>query len=203
MNSLREHERLQKQYKVLTDLKLLSNSVYYSKSYKLCVNCIQAEDSLESGSIGRLELGYLEEERVRVLGKVDELKARITELEQQLQESKQEVSRSHKHFYIVKYTEGYTGSPFLIIVDKSRKQREVMRSGTENVRWSSRVCLCGLCENCSFWHVDLDRRRWKELCCRERDRLSWSKSRPRQRLSASCSANSANWRAPSRERKTR
>uniref|UniRef100_A0A672R8V4 Pleckstrin homology-like domain family B member 1 n=1 Tax=Sinocyclocheilus grahami TaxID=75366 RepID=A0A672R8V4_SINGR len=50
----------------------------------------QAEDSLGSGSIGRLELGYLEEERVRVLAKVDELKARITELEQQLQESKQE-----------------------------------------------------------------------------------------------------------------
>lgn len=84
--------------KVLTDLKLLSNSVYYSKSYKLCVNCIQAEDSLGSGSIGRLELGYLEEERVRVLAKVDELKARITELEQQLQESKQEVSRSHNIF---------------------------------------------------------------------------------------------------------
>uniref|UniRef100_A0A671NVR1 Pleckstrin homology-like domain family B member 1 n=1 Tax=Sinocyclocheilus anshuiensis TaxID=1608454 RepID=A0A671NVR1_9TELE len=40
--------------------------------------------------IGRLELGYLEEERVQVLAKVDELKARITELEQQLQESKQE-----------------------------------------------------------------------------------------------------------------
>nr|XP_021322046.1 pleckstrin homology-like domain family B member 1 isoform X14 [Danio rerio] len=50
----------------------------------------QAEESLGSGSIGRLELGYLEEERVRVLAKVDELKARITELEQQLQESKQE-----------------------------------------------------------------------------------------------------------------
>uniref|UniRef100_A0A671NSW9 Pleckstrin homology-like domain family B member 1 n=1 Tax=Sinocyclocheilus anshuiensis TaxID=1608454 RepID=A0A671NSW9_9TELE len=50
----------------------------------------QAEDSLGSGSIGRLELGYLEEERVQVLAKVDELKARITELEQQLQESKQE-----------------------------------------------------------------------------------------------------------------
>ncbi|XDV32508.1 hypothetical protein PO909_003303 [Leuciscus waleckii] len=50
----------------------------------------QAEDSLGSGSIGRLELGYLEEERVRVLAKVDELKGRITELEQQLQESKQE-----------------------------------------------------------------------------------------------------------------
>ncbi|KTF76680.1 hypothetical protein cypCar_00044377 [Cyprinus carpio] len=44
----------------------------------------------DNSSIGRLELGYLEEERVRVLAKVDELKARITELEQQLQESKQE-----------------------------------------------------------------------------------------------------------------
>ncbi|XP_059389275.1 pleckstrin homology-like domain family B member 1 isoform X14 [Carassius carassius] len=50
----------------------------------------QAEGSLGSGRIGRLELGYLEEERVRVLAKVDELKARITELEQQIQESKQE-----------------------------------------------------------------------------------------------------------------
>lgn len=56
--------------------------------------CVQAEGS-GSASINHLELGYLEEERVRVLAKVDELKARITELEQQLQESKQEVSRSH------------------------------------------------------------------------------------------------------------
>ncbi|KAI5098773.1 pleckstrin-like-like domain family B member 1 isoform X16, partial [Silurus meridionalis] len=38
----------------------------------------------------RLELSYLEEERVRVLARVDELKARLTELEQQLQENKQE-----------------------------------------------------------------------------------------------------------------
>uniref|UniRef100_A0A8B9HXJ6 Pleckstrin homology-like domain family B member 1 n=1 Tax=Astyanax mexicanus TaxID=7994 RepID=A0A8B9HXJ6_ASTMX len=47
----------------------------------------------ESGVLGGgsvLELGYLEEERVRVLARVDELKARVTELEQQLQESKQE-----------------------------------------------------------------------------------------------------------------
>uniref|UniRef100_A0A8C7UD67 Pleckstrin homology-like domain family B member 1 n=1 Tax=Oncorhynchus mykiss TaxID=8022 RepID=A0A8C7UD67_ONCMY len=36
------------------------------------------------------QLGYLEDERVRVLARVDELKSRITELEQQLQESKQE-----------------------------------------------------------------------------------------------------------------
>ncbi|XP_051962850.1 pleckstrin homology-like domain family B member 1 isoform X2 [Xyrauchen texanus] len=51
----------------------------------------QSEYSPGSGSISRLELGYLEEERVQVLAKLDELKARITELEQQLQESKQEV----------------------------------------------------------------------------------------------------------------
>lgn len=44
-----------------------------------------------SGSGTRLELSYLEEERVRVLARVDELKARLTELEQQLQENKQEV----------------------------------------------------------------------------------------------------------------
>uniref|UniRef100_A0A3B4VHM1 Pleckstrin homology-like domain family B member 1 n=1 Tax=Seriola dumerili TaxID=41447 RepID=A0A3B4VHM1_SERDU len=43
-----------------------------------------------SGSAGRLELGYLVDERVRVLARIDELKTRLTELEQQLQESKQE-----------------------------------------------------------------------------------------------------------------
>ncbi|KAI5620757.1 pleckstrin-likey-like domain family B member 1 isoform X7 [Silurus asotus] len=43
-----------------------------------------------SGNGMRLELSYLEEERVRVLARVDELKARLTELEQQLQENKQE-----------------------------------------------------------------------------------------------------------------
>ncbi|XP_044059886.1 pleckstrin homology-like domain family B member 1 isoform X7 [Siniperca chuatsi] len=48
------------------------------------------EDSSSSGSAGRLELGYLEDERVRVLARIDELKTRLTELEQQLQESKQE-----------------------------------------------------------------------------------------------------------------
>uniref|UniRef100_A0A671UKT9 Pleckstrin homology-like domain family B member 1 n=1 Tax=Sparus aurata TaxID=8175 RepID=A0A671UKT9_SPAAU len=48
------------------------------------------EDSSSSGSTGRLELGYLEDERVRVLARVDELKTRLMELEQQLQESKQE-----------------------------------------------------------------------------------------------------------------
>ncbi|XP_044210627.1 pleckstrin homology-like domain family B member 1 isoform X12 [Thunnus albacares] len=50
----------------------------------------QHEDSSSSGSAGRLELGYLEDERVRVLARIDELKNRLTELEQQLQESKQE-----------------------------------------------------------------------------------------------------------------
>ncbi|XP_041796686.1 pleckstrin homology-like domain family B member 1 isoform X7 [Chelmon rostratus] len=48
------------------------------------------EDSSGSGSAGRLELGYLEDERVRVLARIDELKTRLMELEQQLQESKQE-----------------------------------------------------------------------------------------------------------------
>uniref|UniRef100_A0A672I846 Pleckstrin homology-like domain family B member 1 n=1 Tax=Salarias fasciatus TaxID=181472 RepID=A0A672I846_SALFA len=44
----------------------------------------------DSSSAGRLELSYLEDERVRVLARIDELKSRLTELEQQLQESKQE-----------------------------------------------------------------------------------------------------------------
>ncbi|XP_022625016.1 pleckstrin homology-like domain family B member 1 [Seriola dumerili] len=50
---------------------------------------VRHEDS-SSGSAGRLELGYLVDERVRVLARIDELKTRLTELEQQLQESKQE-----------------------------------------------------------------------------------------------------------------
>lgn len=57
---------------------------------------LQHEDSSSSGSAGRLELGYLEEERVRVLGRIDELKTRLMELEQQLQESKQEVQKYRK-----------------------------------------------------------------------------------------------------------
>ncbi|XP_029628767.1 pleckstrin homology-like domain family B member 1 isoform X16 [Salmo trutta] len=48
------------------------------------------EEQSVSGGARRAELGYLEDERVRVLARVDELKSRITELEQQLQESKQE-----------------------------------------------------------------------------------------------------------------
>ncbi|XP_070986811.1 pleckstrin homology-like domain family B member 1 isoform X9 [Oncorhynchus clarkii lewisi] len=50
----------------------------------------QHEEQSVSGGVERAELGYLEDERVRVLARVDELKSRITELEQQLQESKQE-----------------------------------------------------------------------------------------------------------------
>ncbi|KAL4608627.1 pleckstrin homology-like domain family B member 1 [Arapaima gigas] len=48
------------------------------------------EDSSGPGGAGRQELAYLEEERVRVLAHIDELKTSVTELEQQLQESRQE-----------------------------------------------------------------------------------------------------------------
>ncbi|XP_048839311.1 pleckstrin homology-like domain family B member 1 isoform X6 [Brienomyrus brachyistius] len=48
------------------------------------------EDSPVLGSAGRQELACMEEERVRVLARVDELKTRVTELEQQLQESRHE-----------------------------------------------------------------------------------------------------------------
>ncbi|KAM6933569.1 pleckstrin homology-like domain family B member 1 [Xenentodon cancila] len=51
---------------------------------------LQHEDSSSSGSTGRSELGHLEDDRVRVLARIDELKTRLTELEQQFQESKQE-----------------------------------------------------------------------------------------------------------------
>ncbi|KAL6104970.1 phldb1 [Pungitius sinensis] len=47
------------------------------------------KDGQQEDSSG-LELSFLEEERVRVLARIDELKSRLTELEQQLQESKQE-----------------------------------------------------------------------------------------------------------------
>ncbi|KAL0973068.1 hypothetical protein UPYG_G00198470 [Umbra pygmaea] len=50
----------------------------------------QHEDQPVPGGLGRPELGYLEDERVRVLARVDELNSRVTELEQQLLESKQE-----------------------------------------------------------------------------------------------------------------
>uniref|UniRef100_A0A7N5ZVU1 PH domain-containing protein n=1 Tax=Anabas testudineus TaxID=64144 RepID=A0A7N5ZVU1_ANATE len=50
----------------------------------------QEHEDSSPGSAGCLELGYLEEERVSVLTRIDELKARLTELDQQLRESKQE-----------------------------------------------------------------------------------------------------------------
>uniref|UniRef100_A0A8C6L7U6 Pleckstrin homology-like domain family B member 1 n=1 Tax=Nothobranchius furzeri TaxID=105023 RepID=A0A8C6L7U6_NOTFU len=54
------------------------------------VSAAAHEDSPCSGSACRSELSYLEDERLRVLAHIDELKTRLTELEQQLQESKQE-----------------------------------------------------------------------------------------------------------------
>ncbi|KAM3616695.1 uncharacterized protein V6R79_021865 [Siganus canaliculatus] len=48
------------------------------------------EDSSSSSSPTRVELGYLEDQQVCVLAHIDELKNRLMEVEQQLQESKQE-----------------------------------------------------------------------------------------------------------------
>lgn len=42
------------------------------------------------------EQAYLEEERNRILARVDDLKHRVSELERQLQETKQEVRHTHK-----------------------------------------------------------------------------------------------------------
>ncbi|XP_077962537.1 pleckstrin homology-like domain family B member 1 isoform X18 [Gasterosteus aculeatus] len=52
-------------------------------------SALHGKDGQHEDSSG-LELSYLEEERVRVLARIDELKSRLTELEQQLQEAKQE-----------------------------------------------------------------------------------------------------------------
>lgn len=49
--------------------------------------CPQCEELLAGQ-----EQVYLEEERTRILARVDDLKHRVTELEQQLQETKQEVN---------------------------------------------------------------------------------------------------------------
>lgn len=68
-----------------------------NKKNVICVFfLVQHEDASGSGSAGRQELGYLEEERVRVLARIDELKNRLMELEQQLQESKQEVQQAQE-----------------------------------------------------------------------------------------------------------
>lgn len=50
----------------------------------------------DSSVLGQQERAYLEEERLRVLARVDELKTRVTDLEQQIQESRQEVRLSLK-----------------------------------------------------------------------------------------------------------
>ncbi|XP_017557258.1 pleckstrin homology-like domain family B member 1 isoform X4 [Pygocentrus nattereri] len=50
----------------------------------------QHQEHEDTAGLGPKEAGYLVEERVRVLARVDELKARVTELEQQLQDSRQE-----------------------------------------------------------------------------------------------------------------
>lgn len=47
--------------------------------------------------MGQQELGYLVEEQVRILARIEELKARVTELEQQLQDSRQEVRHLLHH----------------------------------------------------------------------------------------------------------
>ncbi|XP_051970210.1 pleckstrin homology-like domain family B member 1 isoform X4 [Xyrauchen texanus] len=50
----------------------------------------QHQEHEDSSVLGQQERVYLEEERLRVLARVDELKARVTELEQQIQGSRQE-----------------------------------------------------------------------------------------------------------------
>ncbi|XP_053086539.1 pleckstrin homology-like domain family B member 1 isoform X8 [Pangasianodon hypophthalmus] len=50
----------------------------------------QHQEHEDTAGMGQQELGYLVEERVRILARVEELKARVTELEQQLQDSRQE-----------------------------------------------------------------------------------------------------------------
>ncbi|XP_047007722.1 pleckstrin homology-like domain family B member 1 isoform X9 [Ictalurus punctatus] len=50
----------------------------------------QHQEHEDTAGMGQHELGYLVEERVRILARVEELKARVTELEQQLQDSRQE-----------------------------------------------------------------------------------------------------------------
>nr|XP_055055354.1 pleckstrin homology-like domain family B member 1 isoform X16 [Misgurnus anguillicaudatus] len=50
----------------------------------------QHQEHEDSSVLGQQERVYLEEERVRVLARVDELKTRVTDLEQQIQECRQE-----------------------------------------------------------------------------------------------------------------
>lgn len=64
------------------------SSLSFFVSHNLFHTPPQHEDT---AGMGQQELGYLVEERVRILARVEELKARVTELEQQLQDSRQEV----------------------------------------------------------------------------------------------------------------
>ncbi|XP_057209746.1 pleckstrin homology-like domain family B member 1 isoform X3 [Triplophysa rosa] len=50
----------------------------------------QHQEHEDSSVLGQQERVYLEDERLRVLARVDELKTRVTDLEQQIQESRQE-----------------------------------------------------------------------------------------------------------------
>ncbi|XP_073695958.1 pleckstrin homology-like domain family B member 1 isoform X4 [Garra rufa] len=50
----------------------------------------QHQEHEDSSVLGHQERAYLEEERLRVMARVDELKTRVTDLEQQIQESRQE-----------------------------------------------------------------------------------------------------------------
>uniref|UniRef100_A0A8C2KKE2 Pleckstrin homology-like domain family B member 1 n=1 Tax=Cyprinus carpio TaxID=7962 RepID=A0A8C2KKE2_CYPCA len=50
----------------------------------------QHQEHEDSSVLGQQERAYLEEERLRVMARVDELKTRVTDLEQQIQESRQE-----------------------------------------------------------------------------------------------------------------
>ncbi|XP_042611861.1 pleckstrin homology-like domain family B member 1 isoform X9 [Cyprinus carpio] len=50
----------------------------------------QHQEHEDSSMLGQQESAYLEEERIRVMARVDELKTRVTDLEQQIQESRQE-----------------------------------------------------------------------------------------------------------------
>ncbi|XP_059406737.1 pleckstrin homology-like domain family B member 1 isoform X9 [Carassius carassius] len=50
----------------------------------------QHQEHEDSSVLGQQERAYLEEERLRVMARVDELKTRVTDMEQQIQESRQE-----------------------------------------------------------------------------------------------------------------
>lgn len=65
----------------------------------------------DSSVLGQQERTYLEEERLRVLARVDELKTRVTDLEQQIQESRQEVRLCPKPANLFDASTKYTYLP--------------------------------------------------------------------------------------------